>query len=162
MGIRLQAGWLGYLISGFVGACVLIIVTRLISALMAGLIRRRCSFSSPTEWNALADIRIAMRCPTRRTIGALAIKLMYGEVPMKRLALLLFLTILGTTILGTGSAFAQSCDNKAVSKAVSPFMAQASFLKKCKTDACATKAVSANGKPLAGAAKASFLKKCRG
>jgi uncharacterized membrane protein YeaQ/YmgE (transglycosylase-associated protein family) len=31
MGIRLQAGWLGYLISGFVGACVLIIVTRLIS-----------------------------------------------------------------------------------------------------------------------------------
>ena len=82
---------------------------------------------------------------------------------MKRLALLLFLTILGTTILGTGSAFAQSCDNKAVSKAGKPLYgaAKASFLKKCKTDACATKAVSANGKPLAGAAKASFLKKCR-
>jgi len=31
MGFRLQAGWLGYLISGFVGACLLIIVTRLIA-----------------------------------------------------------------------------------------------------------------------------------
>jgi uncharacterized membrane protein YeaQ/YmgE (transglycosylase-associated protein family) len=28
-GIRMQAGWLGYLISGFVGACFLILVTRL-------------------------------------------------------------------------------------------------------------------------------------
>jgi uncharacterized membrane protein YeaQ/YmgE (transglycosylase-associated protein family) len=28
-GIRTQAGWLGYLISGFVGACFLILVTRL-------------------------------------------------------------------------------------------------------------------------------------
>jgi uncharacterized membrane protein YeaQ/YmgE (transglycosylase-associated protein family) len=37
MGIRLQAGWLGYLISGFVGACLLIIVTRLIA---------------PTRWRA--------------------------------------------------------------------------------------------------------------
>jgi uncharacterized membrane protein YeaQ/YmgE (transglycosylase-associated protein family) len=30
MGVQVQAGWLGYLISGFVGACVLIIATRLI------------------------------------------------------------------------------------------------------------------------------------
>jgi uncharacterized membrane protein YeaQ/YmgE (transglycosylase-associated protein family) len=30
MGIQLAAGWLGYLISGFVGACVLILVTRLL------------------------------------------------------------------------------------------------------------------------------------
>jgi len=29
MGVRVQAGWLGYLISGFVGACFLILVTRL-------------------------------------------------------------------------------------------------------------------------------------
>ena len=28
-GVRMQAGWLGYLISGFVGACFLILVTRL-------------------------------------------------------------------------------------------------------------------------------------
>ena len=30
MGIRMQAGWLGYLISGFIGACVLIFATRLL------------------------------------------------------------------------------------------------------------------------------------
>jgi uncharacterized membrane protein YeaQ/YmgE (transglycosylase-associated protein family) len=29
LGVRMQAGWLGYLISGFVGACLLILVTRL-------------------------------------------------------------------------------------------------------------------------------------
>jgi uncharacterized membrane protein YeaQ/YmgE (transglycosylase-associated protein family) len=28
-GIKLQAGWIGYLISGFVGACVLILATRM-------------------------------------------------------------------------------------------------------------------------------------
>lgn len=28
-GVRMQAGWIGYLISGFVGACFLILVTRL-------------------------------------------------------------------------------------------------------------------------------------
>jgi uncharacterized membrane protein YeaQ/YmgE (transglycosylase-associated protein family) len=31
LGIRLEAGWLSYLISGFVGACVLIIATRLLA-----------------------------------------------------------------------------------------------------------------------------------
>jgi uncharacterized membrane protein YeaQ/YmgE (transglycosylase-associated protein family) len=29
MGVRVQTGWFGYLISGFVGACFLILVTRL-------------------------------------------------------------------------------------------------------------------------------------
>ena len=38
--------------------------------------------------------------------------------------------------------------------------ARASFLKKCKADACAPKAVSSDGKPLSGAAKNSFMKKC--
>ena len=31
LGIRLETGWLSYLISGFVGACVLIIATRLLA-----------------------------------------------------------------------------------------------------------------------------------
>jgi uncharacterized membrane protein YeaQ/YmgE (transglycosylase-associated protein family) len=31
LGIRLQDGWLSYLISGFVGACVLIFATRLLA-----------------------------------------------------------------------------------------------------------------------------------
>ena len=38
--------------------------------------------------------------------------------------------------------------------------AKTSFIKKCKVDACATKAVSKDGKPLTGAAKNSFMKKC--
>jgi len=77
---------------------------------------------------------------------------------MKHLTLLLFLTI-----FATGTAFAQSCESKAVSKAGKLLYgaAKTSFLKKCKTDACANKAVRVDGQPLAGAAKASFLKKCR-
>ena len=36
-----------------------------------------------------------------------------------------------------------------------------SFMKKCTQDTCEPKAVDKNGKPLAGAAKASFMKKCQ-
>jgi hypothetical protein len=35
-----------------------------------------------------------------------------------------------------------------------------SFLAKCAKDTCEPKAIDKNGKPLGGAAKASFLKKC--
>jgi hypothetical protein len=62
-----------------------------------------------------------------------------------------------------GSAFAQeTCDTKAMSKDGKPLAgaAKTSFVNKCKTDACAGKAMSADGKPLAGAAKSSFMKKC--
>jgi hypothetical protein len=62
-----------------------------------------------------------------------------------------------------GSALAEdTCRSKAVGKDGKPLAgaALASFLKKCKADACEPRAVSADGKPLAGAAKASFLKKC--
>ena len=63
-----------------------------------------------------------------------------------------------------GSAFAQdaSCDAKAVGKDGKPLAgaAKTSFMKKCMADSCATKAVSSEGKPLAGAAKNSFMKKC--
>ena len=63
-----------------------------------------------------------------------------------------------------GSAFAQdaSCESKAVSKDGKPLAgaAKASFMKKCMHDSCATKAVGSDGKKLAGAAKTSFMKKC--
>ncbi|MBR0705895.1 UNVERIFIED_ORG: hypothetical protein M2193_008658 [Bradyrhizobium japonicum] len=62
-----------------------------------------------------------------------------------------------------GSAFAEdTCESKAVGKDGKPLAgaAKTSFLKKCKADACTPKAVSADGKPLAGAAKNSFMKKC--
>jgi hypothetical protein len=38
--------------------------------------------------------------------------------------------------------------------------AKMSFVKKCKRDACGSKTVSADGKPLHGAAKNSFMAKC--
>jgi hypothetical protein len=62
-----------------------------------------------------------------------------------------------------GSAMAQeSCESKAMGKDGKPLAgaAKTSFMKKCMADSCATKAVSADGKPLAGAAKNSFMKKC--
>jgi hypothetical protein len=39
--------------------------------------------------------------------------------------------------------------------------AKSAFVKKCKKDACEPKAVSSDGKPLRGAAKISFMKKCQ-
>jgi opacity protein-like surface antigen len=60
------------------------------------------------------------------------------------------------------SAMAASCETMAVSKDGKPLAgaAKTSFLKKCKADACEPKAVDKNGKALSGAAKGSFLKKC--
>ena len=65
--------------------------------------------------------------------------------------------------LAGGAAFAQeTCETKAVSKDGKPLAgaAKTSFMKKCMADSCATKAVSAEGKPLSGAAKNSFIAKC--
>lgn len=62
-----------------------------------------------------------------------------------------------------GSAFAQdSCDSKAMGKDGKPLAgaAKTAFMKKCMADDCATKAVGSDGKKLAGAAKSSFMKKC--
>jgi len=72
---------------------------------------------------------------------------------MKGLTLALLITC-----FATGSALAQSCSTKAVSKDGKPLAgaAKTSFIKRCCEDA----AVSKDGKPLAGAAKASFVKKC--
>jgi hypothetical protein len=62
-----------------------------------------------------------------------------------------------------GSAFAQeSCETKAVGKDGKALAgaAKASFMKKCMADSCETKAVGSDGKALSGAAKTSFMKKC--
>ena len=67
------------------------------------------------------------------------------------------------TFLPIGTAMAQSCESKAVSAEGKPLhgAAKNSFVKKCKKDACEPKAVSAEGKPLHGAAKNSFMAKCK-
>jgi hypothetical protein len=66
------------------------------------------------------------------------------------------------TSFTVGSALAQSCETKAVSKDGKPLSgaAKTSFVKKCKMDACEGKAIGKDGKPLAGAAKNSFMTKC--
>jgi len=63
-----------------------------------------------------------------------------------------------------GSAMAQAtCESRAVGKAGKALAgaAKTSFMKKCKIDTCKSKAVSKDGKPLYGAAKNSFIKKCQ-
>jgi len=63
----------------------------------------------------------------------------------------------------TGSGFPQeTCESKAVGKDGKALAgaAKTSFLKKCKLDACEPKAVGKDGKPLAGAARTSFMKMC--
>jgi hypothetical protein len=66
------------------------------------------------------------------------------------------------TCLAVGAAQAQSCDSKAVGANGKPLhgAAKMSFVRKCKRDTCQGKAVSAEGKPLYGAAKRSFMAKC--
>lgn len=67
------------------------------------------------------------------------------------------------TSFAIGSGMAQTtCEIKAVSKdgKVLAGAAKNSFVKKCKLDACESKAISKDGKPLSGAAKNSFMAKC--
>ena len=63
-------------------------------------------------------------------------------------------------IMASGSAMAQdaACASKAVGKDGRPLAgaAKTSFMNKC----CEDSAVSKDGKPLSGAAKTSFVKKC--
>lgn len=76
---------------------------------------------------------------------------------MKRIMIVALLSV-----FAVGSAMAQSCESKAVSKDGKPLSgaAKSSFLKKCKQEGCEGKAVSKDGKPLSGAAKNSFMAKC--
>jgi len=55
-----------------------------------------------------------------------------------------------------------TCETKAIGKDGKPLAgaAKTSFLAKCKRDACTPKAVGSDGKQLRGAAKNSFMAKC--
>ena len=66
-------------------------------------------------------------------------------------------------IFAIGSAVAQeTCESKAVGKDGKPLAgaAKTSFMKKCMAETCEVKAVGSDGKKLSGAAKSSFMKKC--
>jgi hypothetical protein len=74
----------------------------------------------------------------------------------------LFIALL-LSAFAVGSAMAQeTCESKAVGKDGKPLAgaAKTSFLQKCKRDTCAIQAVASDGKKLSGAAKTSFMKKC--
>ena len=74
----------------------------------------------------------------------------------------LFFAVL-LSAFAVGSAMAQeTCESKAVGKDGKPLAgaAKTSFIRKCQRDACAARAVSSDGKQLSGAAKSSFMKKC--
>jgi len=62
---------------------------------------------------------------------------------------------------GSGAS-AGTCESKAIGKDGRELAgaARTSFLAKCKREACAPKAVGSDGKPLRGAAKNSFMAKC--
>jgi hypothetical protein len=62
-----------------------------------------------------------------------------------------------------GTALAQNCNSRAFSKDGRQLAgaAKTSFLAKCKREACAPKAIGSSGKPLRGAAKRSFMAKCQ-
>ncbi|HWJ19656.1 MAG TPA: hypothetical protein VNR65_13105 [Geobacterales bacterium] len=74
----------------------------------------------------------------------------------------MMLAVLVVTFAGGAALAQEACDSKAVGKDGKPLAgaAKTSFMKKCMADTCATKAVSQDGKPLSGAAKTSFMKKC--
>ena len=74
--------------------------------------------------------------------------------------------MVATTVLmfAMGGALAQeACEAKAVGKDGKPLAgaAKTRFIKKCMKDDCETKAVGSDGKKLSGAAKNSFMKKCQ-
>jgi hypothetical protein len=62
------------------------------------------------------------------------------------------------SVFAAGPVYAQSCTTQAVSKDGKPLFgaAKASFVKRC----CKDSAVSKDGKPLSGAAKKSYVSKC--
>jgi hypothetical protein len=74
----------------------------------------------------------------------------------------LFVAVL-LSAFAVGSAMAQeTCESKAIGKDGKPLAgaAKMSFMHKCQRDTCEAKAVGSDGKKLSGAAKSSFMKKC--
>jgi hypothetical protein len=101
--------------------------------------------------------------------------------PLERIEMRNLIVVALATLFAANTAFAASCADQAAEKKLAG-AAKNSFMKKCEKDAAATaaptaapasavapaqatpsceeKAVSKSGKPLAGAAKNAFMKKC--
>lgn len=83
-----------------------------------------------------------------------------GERTMTRLMLAVLLTAF--SIASAAAQAPVTCESKAVGKDGKELAgaARTSFLTKCKRDACEPKAIGSDGKALKGAAKKSFMQKC--
>lgn len=81
---------------------------------------------------------------------------------MERIAIAALLSFLALGWTAAPAFSADTCQSQAVGKDGKPLAGAAlqSFMKKCTKNACEPQAVDKNGKPLAGAAKKSFMKKC--
>ena len=81
---------------------------------------------------------------------------------MKRFMLAVAVSVAVGPAAAQGIPAPGTCETKAVDKNGKPLAgaAKTSFLTKCKREACAPKAVGSDGKPLKGAAKNSFMAKC--
>ena len=75
----------------------------------------------------------------------------------------LLAALLSAFALGPAMAQPGTCETRAIGKTGQPLAgaAKTSFMQKCKRDTCAAKAVSSEGKKLSGAARTSFMKKCQ-
>jgi hypothetical protein len=106
--------------------------------------------------------RIGRRLTHSAFTGSIAAPAFVGPTQQQGHDMKRILLALVITAFAAGSAMAQSCESKAVGKDGKALAgaAKTSFLKKCKADACAGKAVGKDGKPLSGAAKNSFMTKC--
>jgi hypothetical protein len=82
------------------------------------------------------------------------------EDPMKRL--IIAAALVAFSIGGVVAQAPGTCESKAIDRNGKALAgaARTSFLHKCKRDECAPKAVDKNGKALRGAAKKSFMQKC--
>jgi hypothetical protein len=81
------------------------------------------------------------------------------RMPTRTLLAAAVLSFAAGTLVGTGIAQAAACKVEAANKKLAG-AAQASFMKKCEADAVATCEADSAAKKLAGAAKNSFIKKC--
>lgn len=85
-----------------------------------------------------------------------------GVLPVRGRAMKRIILAAVISCFAISTAMAQSCESRAVGKDNRPLhgAAKTSFVKKCKRDACEPKAIGKDGKPLHGAAKKSFMTKC--
>jgi hypothetical protein len=86
------------------------------------------------------------------------------EKTMTRLMLAILLIASAiSSAAAQGTPAPGTCESKAVSKDGKTLAgaAKTSFMAKCKREACKPKAIGSDGKPLKGAAKNSFMAKCQ-